>query len=736
MTRHTTQEQLALNGKWLAQPASGTQRYATEVVKKLAQASDSASVVLIVPSDATIPEWAGQFTIRRSRLRGQLFEQVALPWLSRRRHLYSLAGPAPLLKRNQTVVMHDAMPFRFPGTFRLAFVAWYWLMYGLLSRTAGRVVTVSTFSRGELSTILRVPADRFELAPCGADHLADVDSADEQPDGATHAEALDTQAFALIVGNLAPHKNVMPVARALAGAGIAVTVVGGGQQVFREVEQAAERNLRHVGRVSDAELAAMYASAAVLVAPSFYEGFCIPIVEAGMRGCPSVFAAGSAMREVAGSGGVEFDPGYPEQCVDIVASLLQDHRRLSDLGEAAKENSHRFGWQATADAIFGLGRTSNTDHDKNADHAAVRKVTVLHVTETFSAGTGTAIVEYAHAVRSQGVESHLLAQDRGSNLLSEINDSPFESAQIIAPGPLQLWKSLRQAIATIEPDVVHFHSSIAGVIGRLTVSPFADVPVVYSPHCFAFERRDVTRPRLRAIKVAESVLARNTNAFVCVSPHEADLARRLRPGVDVACVLNSFSGARALSMSSVAGGSRDDSSSPHSVVTVGRIAPQKNPGMFRGIIDAFDADEAVEATWVGDGDPHERELLEKSGVDVTGWLDSEGVAAAVSVHALYLHTADWEASVPIAVLDAMHAGLPVVVRRNAAYRELLPEEWQFDDIDQAVTIISELRDPLIAKRRVEAQFELIAEYAKSGPAAVLSNFYRGLCDRSSNEVLK
>ena len=123
------------------------------------------------------------------------------------------------------------------------------------------------------------------------------------------------------------------------------------------------------------------------------------------------------------------------------------------------------------------------------------------------------------------------------------------------------------------------------------------------------------------------------------------------------------------------------------VVTVGRIAPQKDPEIFIQILSALRASGCIEATWVGDGTAPARTALENNSVAVTGWLPAGHVPAAIAGQSVYLHTARWEAAVPIAVLDALDAGLPIVVRRNRAYRSMLPEEWQFDDVASAVRMI-------------------------------------------------
>lgn len=352
MSPSTAGKAAAVNGKWLAQSPSGTQRYASQVMEALCRENPDPDLVLILPADAPTPPWASHMSVVRSRLRGNLFEQLALPWLSRGRRLYSMAGPAPVLKRNQTVVMHDAMVFHFPQSYRRAFVLWYAVMYGVLSRTAKRVLTVSSFSRHELARTLRVDSTRFQLAPCGSDHLSPGSA-----DG--YAPPFDPGTFALIVGNLAPHKNVGPVAAALTDAGVPVAVVGVAQQVHRQATVAEAATLRLLGRVDDAHLQRLYVDAGVLVAPSRYEGFGIPVVEAGRAGCPTVFALGSAMTEVAGAGGLGYPADDTAECVRLVQDVLADPALRCQLGERARENAQRFTWARTAREIFGLDDREN-----------------------------------------------------------------------------------------------------------------------------------------------------------------------------------------------------------------------------------------------------------------------------------------------------------------------------------------------------------------------------------------
>ncbi len=330
---------LTINGKWLGSRQSGMQRYAGEVARRILSLQPSARV--IAPANAVLPEWLPESRVTRSRLSGVPFEQLSLPRLSRGSTLLNLAGAAPLVKRDQLVVMHDATPARFPQTFSRRFVAWYSIMNRVLSRRARYLATVSEFSRGELADVLGV--DRFTVAPNGHEHVVGLGSARSS-----------TGDYVLCIGNLTPNKNLVPVATALAAAGIRVIVVGAGgaSNVYAQQAGLDIPGVELAGRVSDDELASLLRDATALVFPSLYEGFGLPVVEAQALGCPVIASDRASIPEVAGDGALYFDATKPEEAVALVRSLDAGTRR--DLVERGHANVARFTWDATAMTLLDL----------------------------------------------------------------------------------------------------------------------------------------------------------------------------------------------------------------------------------------------------------------------------------------------------------------------------------------------------------------------------------------------
>jgi glycosyltransferase involved in cell wall biosynthesis len=87
-------------------------------------------------------------------------------------------------------------------------------------------------------------------------------------------------------------------------------------------------------------------------------------------------------------------------------------------------------------------------------------------------------------------------------------------------------RAVRRLIREQEIDLVHAHSSKAGVVGRIAAR-LARTPSVYTPHCFAFIREGSPATR-RGIVFAERTLARITGAVVCVAEFERSAALRSR----------------------------------------------------------------------------------------------------------------------------------------------------------------------------------------------------------------
>ncbi len=89
----------------------------------------------------------------------------------------------------------------------------------------------------------------------------------------------------------------------------AFAIVGASQaNVFGKAEAALPPGAVATGRLSDAEVAALYANATAFVFPSLYEGFGIPPLEALSYGCRVLASNIPPVQEVCGEAATYFDP--------------------------------------------------------------------------------------------------------------------------------------------------------------------------------------------------------------------------------------------------------------------------------------------------------------------------------------------------------------------------------------------------------------------------------------------
>lgn len=334
-----------VNGRWLVRPLTGTGRYSTQALAAMLPLVPADEIELRVPKSGRVPTGFDAVRVTRSRFDGQLFEQIALPWAARRSMLINMSGPAPLLGLRQLVVMHDATPFAFPDAFSARFARWYRFMYWWLARRSTRLVTVSRFSAEELSRSLDVPAGRFRIAaPAASIHDVEV----------RRPEADLPERFVLMVGTLARNKNLVPAIRAVTSRGIPVVVAGarGATKVFSAESRLPEQQVHLLGRVDDAELAWLYDHADLLVFPSLYEGFGLPVLEAQSRGLPVVASRTASLPEVCADSVEYIDPLDEHDIGDVVQRLWRDDDRRRDLSESGLRNQRRFDWHRAAGEII------------------------------------------------------------------------------------------------------------------------------------------------------------------------------------------------------------------------------------------------------------------------------------------------------------------------------------------------------------------------------------------------
>jgi alpha-1,3-rhamnosyl/mannosyltransferase len=109
--------------------------------------------------------------------------------------------------------------------------------------------------------------------------------------------------------------------------------------------------VRHLGRVSDALLPALYSGAAAFAYPSLGEGFGLPPLEAMACGAPVVASDRPAIPEALGDAAELVDPTSTERLAAALERLLTDRDHAARLRAAGRRRAELFTWRATAESM-------------------------------------------------------------------------------------------------------------------------------------------------------------------------------------------------------------------------------------------------------------------------------------------------------------------------------------------------------------------------------------------------
>ncbi len=235
---------------------------------------------------------------------------------------------------------------------RVKRIAWYpWHMQHAVARRLDALISGSHASATLIEQLWRLPPGLMHTIYDGVDLDAfHPGSADETEPGTL-----------LFVGNSEDYnKGVVYVLRAMAqlstNTRVHLYIVGGPSGTLRVAPAEIERlgigdRVTIVGRVPERELATWYRRAQILVSPSLYEGFGLPVAEAMASGTAVIASDGGALPELvadAGTGRVVAAADV-EALADAIAGLLDAPARCRQMGMAGHRRAlERFTWNLTA----------------------------------------------------------------------------------------------------------------------------------------------------------------------------------------------------------------------------------------------------------------------------------------------------------------------------------------------------------------------------------------------------
>jgi glycosyltransferase involved in cell wall biosynthesis len=231
-------------------------------------------------------------------------------------------------------------------------------------RRASAIVTVSRFTCEELVTWMPEVAGKTSVVHNGSHARPAPPPGDGHGNGDGGGDSHPP--YALMLGTLEPRKN-LPLAldalRILRRRGVDLRLVlAGGRSALLDVPALlrkrglGEPEVTRTGYIDDARVSALLADARVLVFPSLYEGFGMPLLEGMEAGVPVVGVRAGATPETVGDAGLLVEPGDAEGFADAMERAAFDEDLRAGLIAAGHVQAAKFTWAGAAAATLDIYR--------------------------------------------------------------------------------------------------------------------------------------------------------------------------------------------------------------------------------------------------------------------------------------------------------------------------------------------------------------------------------------------
>jgi glycosyltransferase involved in cell wall biosynthesis len=232
-------------------------------------------------------------------------------------------------------------------------------LYRFGCRTARLIVTASHWTKRDLVRQFDIDPRKIAVIPRGP--APGLRQRVSKAEGASRVQHLSLpEHFALYPAKTWPHKNHLRLFEALASLrdqrGLVVPLVCTARPVAdhsavltRTLEALAlEKQVLFTGHLPQPEMDALFSLADLMIFPSLFEGFGIPLLEAMHFGLPIVCSNGSCLPEVAGDAALYFDPLSVESIADAVAQAWQTPALWEEYRRRGIERVRRFSWTDAA----------------------------------------------------------------------------------------------------------------------------------------------------------------------------------------------------------------------------------------------------------------------------------------------------------------------------------------------------------------------------------------------------
>jgi len=351
------------------------------------------------------------------------------------------------------------------------------------------------------------------------------------------------------------------------------------------------------------------------------------------------------------------------------------------------------------------------------------RLKLLYVVEAMGGGVFTYIVDLAnelanvydvyiaYALRPQTPEDYENYFDKRIHLIRVKNFT----RSLNPVKDIKAFFEIKHIENQIKPDIIHLHSSKAGVIGRLAFNG-KKTPLFYTPHGYSFLMSNHSKLKRNFYYLIEFICGkRNCTTISCSQGEHKESLKIAKSATFVDNGVNIKQLQRILNVVEPKGKNK------FTIFTLGRICHQKNPDLFNCIAEKMPE---VRFLWIGDGELRNR--LTAPNIEITGWIEREdALKYSISANAFIL-TSLWE-GLPISLLEAMYMKKICIVSDVIGNRDVINNNingFVCNSVDEFVKAIKLAQYEDNSEMINRAYMDILEKYNTSVMAMKYKNIYQ------------
>lgn len=314
---------------------AGVSRYAKNVTENLLKI-DQSNEYLLIHSNKKKYQFKGNY----KEIRLPFFDSIpkklitgtlALEKICQQENLdilHDLGQIGPYWFKSKTkriLTIFDLSVYKYPKTFTWL-TRTYSKLLPLAAKKVDKIMTISEASKKDIVKYLKVNPSKVKVTYLGIEKQFRPINNQTQLQRVKKKYQLPNK-YILFVGTIEPRKNLTSLIKNDTLKNCHLVVVGKkgwlSNDIYKLPEKLGIKNkVKFIGQTDDTDLPAIYNLAQVLVYPSLYEGFGLPVLEAMACGCPVITSNISSLPEVVGKAGVLINPIDEKEISKAIKDIL------------------------------------------------------------------------------------------------------------------------------------------------------------------------------------------------------------------------------------------------------------------------------------------------------------------------------------------------------------------------------------------------------------------------------